>query len=325
MDEDLQSDPKILTIKKNKSGKVGKKVPMTSKLSPNESNRSDSNNLVGKNNLHFNMNKAKMGQNNQMNYQDSENWNIMKSSLEKIQEVIIKQESDILEAVTGCQEPNNYHIYGRFPNGEKCYIFRCKEFSSCPMRCCCPVSCRELIMKMKLSSEEDENQNENNSNNESNSNEEDFSDCILLIDKKYKCPFFNCIRPEMRVFIAGTKCLIGTIEEGFSCCDPIFNVYGKDGKIIYTINTDCCQCGFMCRNNCLGKTDECVFFIYKGESPDIPIGEINKKAAASQLSIADNYYVLFPKNATVEEKLLLSIAGMMIDYQYFENNTNTVK
>ena len=29
MDEDLQSDPKILTIKKNKSGKVGKKVPMT--------------------------------------------------------------------------------------------------------------------------------------------------------------------------------------------------------------------------------------------------------------------------------------------------------
>ena len=29
--------------------------------------------------------------------------------------------------------------------------------------------------------------------------------------------------------------------------------------------------------------------------------------------------------ATVEEKLLLSIAGMMIDYQYFENNTNTVK
>ena len=86
-----------------------KKVPMTSKLSPNESNRSDSNNLIGKNNLHFNMNKAKMGQNNQMNYQDSENWNIMKSSLEKIQEVIIKQESDILEAVTGCQEPNNYH------------------------------------------------------------------------------------------------------------------------------------------------------------------------------------------------------------------------
>jgi hypothetical protein len=318
MDEDLQSDPKILTIKKNKSGKVVKKVPMTSKLSPNESNRSDSNNLIGKNNLHFNMNKAKMGQNNQMNYQDSENWNIMKSSLEKIQEVIIKQESDILEAVTGCQEPNNYHIYGRFPNGEKCYIFRCKEFSSCPMRCCCPVSCRELIMKIKIAYDEKENEDEND-------NDEEFNNSFLYIEKKFKCPCCNCIRPEMRVFITETNTLLGTIEEGFSCCDPIFNVYDKDGKVIYNIETDCCQCGFMCRNNCWGKTDECVFFIYDAEKRSNAIGEISKKAAASQLSIADNYSVLFPTNATLEQKILLTVAGVMIDYQYFENNTNTVK
>ena len=325
MDEDNQSDPKILKIKKKKKGKSEKKKGIPSKLPPNESNRSDSNNLMGKGNSHFNINKAKMDQNNQINYQDTENWNTMKSSLEQIQEVIIKQESDILEAVTGCQEPNNYHIYGRLPNGEKCYIFRCKEFSSCAMRCFCPVSCRELVMKIKLSFDENENQNESSNNDESSNNEEAFKDCLIYIDKKYKCPFFNCIRPEMRVFMAGTKSLIGTIEEGFSCCDPIFNIYDKDGKIVYSINTDCCQCGFMCRNNCLGKTDECIFFIYKGENPESPIGEINKKAAASQLSIADNYSVLFPKNATVEQKLLLSIAGMMIDYQYFENNTNTVK
>ena len=327
MDEDQQSDPQILKIKKNTRGKIDKKKAITSKLPQNESNRSDSNKLM-KNKANLNLNKGKMGQNNQLNYQETENWIIMKTSLEQIQEVIIKQESDVLEAVTGCQEPNNYHIYGKFPNGQKCYIFRCKEYSSCPMRCCCPVSCRELIMKIKLSSGENENENENqseNNDNESNTNEEDFSDCLVYIDKKYKCPCFNCIRPEMRVYIAGTKCLIGTIEEGFSCYDPIFNVYDKSGKKIFRINTDCCQCGFMCRNNCLGKTDECIFFIFKGDDEVNPIGEINKKAAASQLSIADNYYILFPKNATVEEKLLLSIAGMMIDYQYFENNTNTVK
>ena len=43
------------------------------------------------------------------------NWETMKSSLQKMQEMIIKQESDILEAVTGCQEPNNYHVYGKLP------------------------------------------------------------------------------------------------------------------------------------------------------------------------------------------------------------------
>ena len=323
MDEEGQSEPQILKIR-TKKGKPEKKKALASKSHPNESNRSDLNNLVGKNNHNLNIGNTKMAKNNQINYQETENWSLMKSSLEQIQEVIIKQESDVLEAVTGCQEPNNYHIYGRLPNGEKFYIFKCKEFSSCPMRCFCPVSCRELIMKIKLSSEEKENQSENN-NDEENTNEEEFNDSLIYIDKKYKCPFFNCIRPEMRVYIAGTKSLIGTIEEGFSCCDPIFNIYDKHGKIMFRINTDCCQCGFMCRNNCLGKTDECIFFIYKGDNEVNPIGEINKKAAASQLSIADNYYVLFPKNSTVEEKLLLSITGMMIDYQYFENNTNTVK
>ena len=118
---------------------------------------------------------------------------------------------------------------------------------------------------------------------------------------------------------------MGSIEEAFSCCDPIFNIYDKDGKLIFYIDSNCCQCGFMCRNNCLGKTDECVFFIYDIQNKASPIGEISKKGAASQLSIADNYSVLFPKNSTIEEKMLLTIAATMIDYQYFENNTNTVK
>ena len=80
---------------------------------------------MDKNGNKFNLNKGKNTHDNQGNYNDNEDWNTMKLNLEKIQEVIIKQESDILEAVTGCQEPNNYHIYGRLPNGEKMYIFKC--------------------------------------------------------------------------------------------------------------------------------------------------------------------------------------------------------
>jgi len=318
MDEGKPNDVDILKIKKKKRGGTEKKKAIPSKITQKSNIGSDINNLLSQKKSSLNLNKNDVNIDISNNSKEITNWGPMKSSLEKMQEMIIKQESDILEAVTGCQEPNNYHVYGRLPNGEKSYIFRCREFSSCGMRFWCPVSCRELIMKIKLAF--DENEADNNEDND-----EEFNNSLLYIEKKFKCPCCNCIRPEMRVFISETNALLGTIEEGFSVCDPIFHVYDKNGKLIYYIETDCCQCGFMYRNNCLGKTDECVFFIYDIENKTNPIGEICKKAATSQLSIADNYSVIFPKNANVEEKILLTITGVMIDYQYFENNTNTVK
>lgn len=322
MDKTIPNDIDVIKIKKKKRSATEKRKKTSSKMAQKNFQKLDNNDNSSGNKLNLNLNKTRKSQDIQLN-NNKENTQIesletIRSSLDKIQEMIIKQESDILEAVTGCQEPNNYHIYGKLQNGEKYYIFKFKEFSSCGMRFWCPVSCRELIMKIKIAYDEKENEDEND-------NDEEFNNSFLYIEKKFKCPCCNCIRPEMRVFITETNTLLGTIEEGFSCCDPIFNVYDKDGKVIYNIETDCCQCGFMCRNNCWGKTDECVFFIYDAEKRSNAIGEISKKAAASQLSIADNYSVLFPTNATLEQKILLTVAGVMIDYQYFENNTNTVK
>ena len=322
MDKNIPNDIDVIKIKKKKRSASEKRKKTSSKMAQKNFQKLDNNDISSGNKLNLNLNKTRKSQdiklNNNKENTQIESLETIRSSLDKIQEMIIKQESDILEAVTGCQEPNNYHIYGKLQNGEKYYIFKFKEFSSCGMRFWCPVSCRELIMKIKIAYDEKENENDND-------NDEEFNNSFLYIEKKFKCPCCNCIRPEMRVFITETNTLLGTIEEGFSCCDPIFNVYDKDGKVIYNIETDCCQCGFMCRNNCWGKTDECVFFIYDVENKSNPIGEISKKAASSQLSIADNYSVIFPKNATLEQKILLTVAGVMIDYQYFENNTNTVK
>ena len=125
MDEERPNDIDILQLKKKKRSKSEKKKTTLAKSNPKSSNRSDVNSLVDNNGNKLNLNKGKNTHDNQENYNDNEDWNTMKSNLEKIQEVIINQESDILEAVTGCQEPNNYHIYGRLPNGEKMYIFKC--------------------------------------------------------------------------------------------------------------------------------------------------------------------------------------------------------
>lgn len=312
------NDIEILKINKKKKSSTEKKKKTTPKVPKKVNTKSDTNNISSENKL--NLKNKKINQKNDIPLNNSKISILepLRKSMEKIQEMIIKQESDILEAVTGCQEPNNYHIYGKLANGEKYYIFKFKEFSSCGMRFWCPVSCRELTMKIKLVIDESENENEDE-------NDEEFKNSFIYIEKKFKCPCFDCIRPEMKVFLSETNTLLGTIEEAFSCCDPIFKIYDKDGKCLFYIDSNCCQCGFMCRNNCLGKTDECVFFIYDTEDKGNAIGEICKKGAASQLSIADNYSVIFPKNASIEDKILLTIAGVMIDYQYFENNTNTVK
>ena len=328
MDKKKPEDIDILQLKKKKRSATEKKKNYSPpKAALRSSNRSDSHNLINANKNKLNLNKKDGTKNPDSlgNNSFNSNWETMKSSLQKMQEMIIKQESDILEAVTGCQEPNNYHVYGKLPNGDKDYIFKFREFSSCGMRFWCPVSCRQLIMKIRLiSDDEDSNANKNNDNDD-DYNEEEFNNSLIYIEKSCKCPCFNCVRPEMKVFISGSNTLLGRIEEAFSCCDPIFRIYDNNGKIIYHIESDCCQCGFMCRNNCFGKTDECVFFIYNSEKKENPIGEISKKAAASLLSIADNYSVIFPKNANFEQKILLSIAGVMIDYQYFEKNANTVR
>ena len=311
MDENDSNDIKIINIKNKKRIGSDKKKTIkrkgTNKSFKSFNNKSSS----SKNNSRSHSKKHK----NTSKKTKTQSLEITKPFLDKIQEMIIEQEPDVLEAVMGCQQPNNYHLYGKLHKDEKYNIFNIREFSSCGMRYCCPISCRELIMKIKISLEEVKNDD----------NDEEFNNNALYIEKKFKCPCCNCVRPEMCVFISESNTLLGKIEEGFSCCDPIFNVYDKEGILLYNIETNCCQCGFMCRNNTCGKTDECIFFIYDNNDKSNPIGSICKKGAISQLSIADNYSVIFPKNANFEQKILLSIAGVMIDYQYFEKNANTVR
>ena len=234
----------------------------------------------------------------------------LKSSLANISQMVIKQEADILEAVTGCQEPNNYQVYGKMPNGEKISIFKCREFSGCLMRCLCPVNCREFSMRIKLPSEENDNEED-----------EEFEGRIIDINKDCKCPFLCCIRPDMNIILVQSNDKLGRIEQSFSFCDPVFRIFDKDDKEIFYIEADCCQCGLMCRNNFMGKTEEAHFFIYNINDRDNASGDICRKASKSMFSIADNYSVIFPQKATIEEKILLTMAGIMIDYQYFEKNT----
>ena len=235
------------------------------------------------------------------------NFITLKSKLINVSELIVQQESDIVEAIIGCQKPNNYHIYSRLANGELSYLYKLREFSGCLMRFFCPVNCRGFTMKMKVI-ETYENKNDNNFNN-----------CLIDIKKDCKMPCLCLIRPEMKLYLSKDESYIGSVEQSFSFFDPSFSIYNENGEIVKYIEADCCQCGFICRNNSIGKTDDCHFFVYDPENKTKPIGDICKKTE-SIFSIADSYSVIFPAKIPAEEKILLSIVAVLIDYQYYEKN-----
>ena len=327
MNENLENDIEIVKVKKKKkivanktSTEDKKKIESESimKITPRTSLKFDINTSISSNNQKQNIRKS--AKRRKSDFFKNRNFQVtsidsLKATLESITEMVIKQEADILEAVTGCQEPNSYQIYGKLSNGEKIHIFNCREFSSCGMRYFCPVNCREFYMKIKIPSE-NEKKIENNE-------DEEYENSLIEINKNCKCPFLCCIRPDMKVILNDQNKKLGVIEQAFSCCDPVFNIYDKDNNEIFYIEADCCQCGFLCRNNFMGKTDEAHFFIYNYNDRSNAIGDICKKAAKSLLSIADNYSVILPNKATFEEKILLTVAGIMIDYQYFEKNTSS--
>ena len=221
--------------------------------------------------------------------------------------VLIKQKPQFMEQFTGCESPNRYFVFSQSPQGGMKLLFKCKEFSGCCMRNCCPANQREFNMSIK-------HVTTNSSLND------DFSTPFVKIIKPFKCTCFCLERPKMIVQYANDQPL-GSIKEPFTCCDPQINTFDNTGMMKYIIHANCCQCGLICRSNFCGKLSQALFNIYRANNLTSPCGSIIKKASSSfaeLITTADNYQINFPPDASPEDKMILIAAGLMIDYQYFE-------
>ena len=78
---------------------------------------------------------------------------------------------------------------------------------------------------------------------------------------------------------------------------------------------DCCQLGLHC--GCIGKKLSTIKFDinHKGHT----VGNIKKMTSTlgEFFTKADSFQIIFPTSATPEDKILLILAGLMIDYQNF--------
>jgi len=120
----------------------------------------------------------------------------------------------------------------------------------------------------------------------------------------------------------------GKVFEPFNCCDPLFYVYDKSDTLKWKVHTEYCQCGIYCRNGC-GKCSDVTFPIYSGDKTIFDHGNssegfIKKRFAGFQeiVSDADTFEIVFPVNATPQERLNLIGTVLMIDYLYYEDNGN---
>ena len=236
--------------------------------------------------------------------------------LEQAHGAYIKQKIEMYEIVTGCETKNRYSICLRIKNWNKLYkAFKCKEDSSWIMRNCCSGENREFKMMIKYSP------------NGINDKGDDYSSQLFAeLDRPFKCTCCGLNRPEMNIKLAKDKKTIGKIIEPFSCSRVLIDTRNESNEPLYKFDIDRTQPGISCRAFTCGAI----------ESVDFPIQKINKQTGEYEIdgeikrmgrsydeavigSDADCYDIVFPKDATAEEKLLILSTTLLIDFRYFED------
>ena len=222
--------------------------------------------------------------------------------------VIIKQQPELFEMISGCETANRYHVLG-VCGGVFKYLFKCQERSTFCQRNCCPSNIREFNMDIYHATSVPLAGN--------------LQGKFANLYKPFKCTCCCFNRPVINLTLGVDNKYVGKIIHLFSCCDPQFEVYNSQG-LKYYVRADCCQCGLLCANNFCGKLSSATFEIYQPGSSNV-ISTITKMSAQSFSEVvtdADSYQVSFPAGATAEDKLLLISLGLMIDYQYFETSSS---
>ena len=214
--------------------------------------------------------------------------------------VYVKQDFQYFEHVTSCDSVNKYVIYPANADGSRDEesIFKTKERSTWFNRSCLQDYCRPFNMKVE---------------------HEGSDDGFLVLHKE--CSFTCCCgnRPLMEVYFTEHRKdpgdYLGKIVNPFKCCNPELQVFNSKNDLKYIIEVDCCQLGFWCQLQC--KPCLVVHFeiIDAGRNPTN--GKLMKTCEGS-INDPDNMSLVFPQNATKEDKALLMSALIMIDFMYFE-------
>ncbi|KAM4537148.1 phospholipid scramblase 2-like [Odontesthes bonariensis] len=205
--------------------------------------------------------------------------------LTQIDQILIHQKVELLEAFIGFETNNQYEIKNSL--GQK--IYKAKEKNDCCTRNCCG-SLRSFDMKIKDTMDRE----------------------VIRLIRPFRC--VSCCCPcclqEMEVQ-APPGTTIGYIQQDWHPFLPKFSILGANKETLMKLEGPCFAC------NCCGD----VNFELKGKDNDQPIGRISKQWSGLLKEVftdTDNFGIQFPLDLDVKMKAVLMGACFLIDFMFFE-------
>ncbi|XP_015784200.1 phospholipid scramblase 2 [Tetranychus urticae] len=208
--------------------------------------------------------------------------------LTQIDQLLVHQKVELLEAFIGFETKNKYHIKNSM--GQK--VYTANEDTDCCTRCCCG-SARAFDMKI-LDYQKRE---------------------VLHLYRPLRCQscWFPCCLQRMEVTASGNLC--GYVEQSWSLCFPKFRVCNAAGDTVLRIEGPFCTFSF-CGD---------VEFQVLSRDGDTQVGRITKQwsgLAREVFTDADHFGISFPMDLDVNIKAVLLGACFLIDFMFFEKTGN---
>ena len=242
---------------------------------------------------------------------DTVNYNLVSDpyiELLSVKNVIIK-----IEYQNCCCINVNNNLYNVFTKNKSNikYLFRTKELMPCTDYSCCEYIAKPFSLSLDhvISMGEDINTRQ-----------------FATAQKSCTIPCFCFCRPEFEVKMSdNNKTSIGKITLPYSCGDTEYKIYTGTNQLKYIIDTECCQYGIICPKNCCGYFPEVFFDIFNDKYQKD--GTIERKPGEFKefMHVLDCYQIYFPKDSTIEDKILLICAVFMIEHEIFRDKWGSLE
>ncbi|XP_053315580.1 phospholipid scramblase 2-like [Spea bombifrons] len=207
--------------------------------------------------------------------------------LSQIDQLLIHQQVELLEALTGFETNNKYEIKNSL--GQRVY-FAAEENDCCTRNFCGPA--RSFAMTIV-----------DNTGRE-----------VMKLIRPYRCSscFFPCCLQKLEVQ-APPGVVVGYVKQNWHPCLPKFTIQNEREENLLRITGPCIPC------RCCSD----VNFELKTLDETSTVGRISKQWTGlikESLTDADNFGVQFPMDLDVKVKAVVLAACFLIDFMFFEHS-----
>lgn len=213
----------------------------------------------------------------------------------QIDQLLVKQQIELLEAFTGWESANKYKIQNTM--GQQVF-FAAEESDACSRQCCGPQRSFTIHITDNLNQE------------------------IIRVKREFKCcagcPWCACIDALAHevTIEAPVGQVVGYVKQQQSCIEPRYSIMNAEHQEVLSITGPCCIISGPC---CQWDQE----FIVHSKDGQTEVGKISKQWSGllrEYFTDADNFGVSFPMDLDVKMKAVMLGAVFLIDFMFFEQN-----